>query len=485
MSFGAVFLSIADEIIYYNQTDHLPPITSHESYGTLNIESAIKTLSTSQEKYLVHPNALMLHNMLENNHEYNLNDNNIIKNIAIDLSFDDEKRETNWIFHCQVRMDITVGIIVNHSSNQTFDSEIKTFFDSIYVSIQKYLIESAELPVYILRLRCHVLSQKFLFFANNPSCSKACFCCNYNKNSSYHLTNTSNQNLLDIHYKKQKVEEIELQRIKTENATKKQAKRKQKSKKSKNNAYEFEPQPSDANDGYSGGCYLDIHDPAGQDEFQSMRDERMREGEGFIMVYSITHYATFEEIQQIYERLIRTRYDCEVNTAVVLVGNKCDLDNQRQVSRQEGENLAKEWNCPFFESSAKQQINNIEIFHECTRQIGKKGVKYGPITQAKILMLGGGGVGKSKLTIRYVCDNFLDEYNPTVEDSYRKMVCIDGGSPSGAADPTYGAKKGKKGMQEKQENVPKLIDDVFGDLENMFYLLSDLVYIIMLKSMNG
>merc|ERR1712113_830636 len=44
----------------------------------------------------------------------------------------------------------------------------------------------------------------------------------------------------------------------------------------------------------------------------------------------------------------------------------------------------------------------------------------------KIVVLGGGGVGKSALTIRLVTDNFLDEYDPTIEDSYRKQVSIDG-----------------------------------------------------------
>ena len=39
--------------------------------------------------------------------------------------------------------------------------------------------------------------------------------------------------------------------------------------------------------------------------------------------------------------------------------------------------------------------------------------------------MGGGGVGKSSLTIRLVTDNFLDEYDPTIEDSYRKQVSID------------------------------------------------------------
>jgi len=56
--------------------------------------------------------------------------------------------------------------------------------------------------------------------------------------------------------------------------------------------------------------------------------------------------------------------------------------------------------------------------------------KYLDMTEAstmeyKIVVLGGGGVGKSALTIRLVTDNFLDDYDPTIEDSYRKQVTID------------------------------------------------------------
>jgi len=49
----------------------------------------------------------------------------------------------------------------------------------------------------------------------------------------------------------------------------------------------------------------------------------------------------------------------------------------------------------------------------------------GKMTEYKLVVLGGGGVGKSALTIRLVTDNFLDEYDPTIEDSYRKQVQID------------------------------------------------------------
>jgi len=47
-------------------------------------------------------------------------------------------------------------------------------------------------------------------------------------------------------------------------------------------------------------------------------------------------------------------------------------------------------------------------------------------TEIKIVIMGAGGVGKSAITIQYIQCHFVDEYDPTIEDSYRKQVCIDG-----------------------------------------------------------
>ena len=57
---------------------------------------------------------------------------------------------------------------------------------------------------------------------------------------------------------------------------------------------------------------------------------------------------------------------------MVLVGNKCDLESERQVTTTEGQDLAKSFGCPFFESSAKTRINVEESFFAVVREIRKE-----------------------------------------------------------------------------------------------------------------
>lgn len=114
---------------------------------------------------------------------------------------------------------------------------------------------------------------------------------------------------------------------------------------------------------------LDVLDTAGQDDFAALRDAWMREAEGFLLVYSITKKATFEEVQTLYQRILRVKEDEDSGVHIVLVGNKCDLTDSRQVSYEEGAELAREYDCTFYETSAKTKINNLEPFYQCARLI--------------------------------------------------------------------------------------------------------------------
>jgi len=57
---------------------------------------------------------------------------------------------------------------------------------------------------------------------------------------------------------------------------------------------------------------------------------------------------------------------------MVLSGNKCDLESERQVTTAEGQDLAKSFACPFFETSAKSRINVEEAFYDLVREIRKE-----------------------------------------------------------------------------------------------------------------
>lgn len=117
-------------------------------------------------------------------------------------------------------------------------------------------------------------------------------------------------------------------------------------------------------------AFLDVLDTAGQEEYSAMREQYMRSGEGFLLVYSVTSRNSFDEINGFHRQILRVK-DTEL-VPILLVGNKCDLEKERQVSYEEGAELALQFNCPFFETSAKQKINIEEGFYGLVRIIRRQ-----------------------------------------------------------------------------------------------------------------
>lgn len=123
-------------------------------------------------------------------------------------------------------------------------------------------------------------------------------------------------------------------------------------------------------------CLLDILDTAGQEEFSCMRDQYMRNAQGFLLVYSIADRASFAELALFHRQILRVR-EAEIEEGkkipMLICGNKSDLstEGKREVSIEEGRGLAQQYNCPFVESSAKQRLNVEQSFFDLIREIRK------------------------------------------------------------------------------------------------------------------
>lgn len=121
-------------------------------------------------------------------------------------------------------------------------------------------------------------------------------------------------------------------------------------------------------------CVLEILDTAGTEQFASMRDLYIRNGQGFVVVYSMTNHQTFQDIKGMKEQITRVKNTDRV--PILLVANKVDLEHQREVVTSDGMALAHMWGCPFIEASAKNRYNVNEVFAEIVREMnvnpGKK-----------------------------------------------------------------------------------------------------------------
>ena len=116
-------------------------------------------------------------------------------------------------------------------------------------------------------------------------------------------------------------------------------------------------------------CKLDILDTAGQDDYQSMIDTWINSVDGYILVYSIDNYESFEAIKVRYDRIIKNKKN--KNFSIIVVGNKSDLTNNRKVTTEEAENYCKELNVNFLECSALENINVKETFLSCAKNLLK------------------------------------------------------------------------------------------------------------------
>jgi small GTP-binding protein len=111
---------------------------------------------------------------------------------------------------------------------------------------------------------------------------------------------------------------------------------------------------------------IQLWDTAGQERFHSITRNYYKGAEGILLVYDVTAKSSFDNV---------VKWISDINTysdgtiIKILIGNKIDLENQRVISTQMGEALAKEHNILFFETSNKNNVNVTESIDGLAKQI--------------------------------------------------------------------------------------------------------------------
>ena len=124
-----------------------------------------------------------------------------------------------------------------------------------------------------------------------------------------------------------------------------------------------------------------FEDTSGQERYHSLAFNIIRKVHGIILMYDITKKETFDTIKKWWKNILDHK---DKNFPVILVGNKCDLEDIRQVPKEEGENIAKELGIKFIETSNKNGMNIKESARELIKMILKNSNENEDIKSVKL-----------------------------------------------------------------------------------------------------
>lgn len=109
-----------------------------------------------------------------------------------------------------------------------------------------------------------------------------------------------------------------------------------------------------------------IWDTAGQERYRSITSTYYKGSIGAFIVYDISQRSSFEGIDRWYNEM---KNYSDPNISIILVGNKCDLEDKREVSKEAGQSKAKALGMPFFETSALMNIQIDLAFNDLIEDI--------------------------------------------------------------------------------------------------------------------
>lgn len=120
---------------------------------------------------------------------------------------------------------------------------------------------------------------------------------------------------------------------------------------------------------YTNKIKLYIWDTAGQERFRNIAQQYYNGADGIFLVFDVTERATFEKVTEWMKQILS--YNTKERVGIILLGNKVDSD-KRVVTTEEGNNLAKEFDIKYFETSALTNYNIDESFNCMVDEIVKK-----------------------------------------------------------------------------------------------------------------
>ncbi|XP_063160231.1 ras-related protein Ral-A [Candoia aspera] len=112
---------------------------------------------------------------------------------------------------------------------------------------------------------------------------------------------------------------------------------------------------------------INVLDTVGQQDYGAIQDYYIQNSEGFLCVFSITDLESFEATADYREQILRVKEN--ENVPFLLVGNKLDLEDERQVSVEAAKNRAYQWNVNYVETSAKTKAHVDKVFLDLLREI--------------------------------------------------------------------------------------------------------------------
>eukprot|EP01100_Stratorugosa_tubuloviscum_P009015 TRINITY_DN377_c2_g1_i1.p1 TRINITY_DN377_c2_g1~~TRINITY_DN377_c2_g1_i1.p1 ORF type:complete len:269 (-),score=114.01 TRINITY_DN377_c2_g1_i1:54-860(-) len=115
-------------------------------------------------------------------------------------------------------------------------------------------------------------------------------------------------------------------------------------------------------------CILDILDTAGQEDMRMLRRQWVEHRDGFLLAFSLIDRSSFDDLGQFFDLIAEVKESTLAQTPHVLVGNKVDMADRRQVTTQEAEELAKKHNAIYVEASAKTGENVDRSFESLVRE---------------------------------------------------------------------------------------------------------------------